>query len=264
MATEPVARACVSDLSVVAGTRTLLDSIGFETTLPARVAVMGANGAGKSMLLAALASVVEHRGEAELPEPVAAVLQDPESVFATSTVDEEIAFALACRGVDEATTRERVDGVVAAIGLGELRRRDPVTLSGGEQQRVQLAAAIVMRPRTLLLDEPTEFLDGASASAIEALLERLDPMPELVIRATHDPMCALSCDRLLVLEDGRAVAWGVPGHVLAGDPERLAAWGIATPEPLVIARALPPGRLGPPLPMRWAELEARLPVPGTR
>jgi energy-coupling factor transporter ATP-binding protein EcfA2 len=262
MASVAASVARVTDLAVLAADgRTLVGGVTFDVRLPARVAVMGANGAGKSVLLAALARVAEHRGAIDVPEPVAAILQDAESVFATASVEEEIAFAASCRGVAPATARSRVEVALATFGLDGHRRRDPATLSGGEQQRVQLAAAIATAPRTLLLDEPTEFLDAAQREDVEAHLERLNPAPLLTVLATHDAERALACDRLLVLRGGRAVAFGPPADVLSQNLSELDAWGIAVP-PLVIACVLAAaGVLAPPLPICWRELEARVPPP---
>lgn len=239
--------------------RALLDDVTFTIDLPARVAVMGANGAGKSVLLSALAGVVSGSGEIDLPTPRAAVLQDPEGVFATHSVFEEVAFALAALGVDERTERARVSAVLTSLGLDTLAERDPTTLSGGEQQRVHLAAALVTVPASLLLDEPREYLDEETGAALARTIASLRPAPALIAVATHDVAEALASDHVLLLGEGRVVASGPPDEVLRRpDLER---WGVAVPAPLVLSRALEArGLLSAPLPMRFDHLEGRVPA----
>jgi len=118
-----------------------------------------------------------------------------------------------------------------------------------------VAAALVVAPGTLILDEPGEYLDPFHAGEIRGILSRV--RAPLVIHATHESADALGADLLVVLESGTVAAVGPPAEVLRSAP--LAALGIETPPALAIARALAArGALEPPLPLALDELERRL------
>jgi predicted ABC-type transport system involved in lysophospholipase L1 biosynthesis ATPase subunit len=103
--------------------------------------------------------------------------------------------------------RPRAEQLLVRVGLGERLTHRPGMLSGGEQQRVAVARALVMRPAVLLADEPTGDLDEATAGALHALLRETHRDFGLTsIIATHNPRLAAACDRVLRLESGRLIA----------------------------------------------------------
>ena len=149
------------------------------------VLVTGPSGGGKSTLLRALNGLVPHftggkisghvlvaghdpikDGPARMSRIVGMVFQEPESQFAVDVVEDEIAFALENSGVPRAEMRARVEAALAQLNIAHLRSRAIHTLSGGEQQRVAIASALVMQPRVLVLDEPTSQLDDDSANDV--------------------------------------------------------------------------------------------------
>ena len=168
-----------------------------------QVLVLGSSGAGKSTLLQLVSGVIPHSVVAavdgsvtvggsdtrdssvvELSRAVGLLAQDPSSGVCLPTVAEEIALPLENRGVDPAAISGRIDAALAAAGVGSLRERRTAQLSGGEGQRVALAAALVAEPAVLLLDEPTSMLDAegvrAVRSAIAASVARYSPAVILV------------------------------------------------------------------------------------
>jgi lipoprotein-releasing system ATP-binding protein len=103
-----------------------------------------------------------------------------------------------------AEARPRADALLRRVGLGERLDHRPGMLSGGEQQRVAVARALVMRPAVLLADEPTGDLDEQSADALHALLREMHEAFGLTsVSATHNPRLAAACDRVLRLVSGR-------------------------------------------------------------
>jgi energy-coupling factor transporter ATP-binding protein EcfA2 len=155
--------------------------------------VVGDSGVGKSTLLRALNGLVPHFSGGTVSgylsvfgvEPyrtapqlmgqwVGFVFQDPESQSVMEQVEEEIAFGLQQQGVDAATIRLRVEEVLDLLGIAPLRQRSLHTLSGGERQRVAIASALAMRPRLLVLDEPTSQLDPLAADEVFQALMRLN------------------------------------------------------------------------------------------
>jgi energy-coupling factor transport system ATP-binding protein len=158
-----------------------------------RIALLGPSGSGKSSLLRALAGLVPHfhggtfsgrvvvagrdtreTRPAELAGDVATVFQDPEDQIVMAQVANEVAFGLENLGVPPADIWPRVDEALQLVGAGHLAERRTAELSGGELQRVALASALALRPRLLLLDEPTSQIDPAAAEAFFDVVEKLD------------------------------------------------------------------------------------------
>jgi energy-coupling factor transport system ATP-binding protein len=184
------------------------------------VALLGPSGSGKSTLLRALAGLVPHfhggrfagRVEvagldtrrtrpADLAGTVATVFQDPEDQVVMSRVANEVAFGLENVGTAPPAIWGRVDDALAAVGISGLRDRVVHELSGGELQRVCLAAALALRPRLLLLDEPTSQLDPDGADAFLARVEALDAA--VVLSEQRIGRALGVADRVLFVEGGR-------------------------------------------------------------
>lgn len=236
-------------------------------------AVVGANGAGKSTLCYAIAGFVPHfyHGEltgsvrvagidvpsaslARLAGEVGLVFANPfnQITGARFSVREEIAFGLENLGVPRGAMLARVDEVLTLAGLADTGDRSPYALSGGQQQRVAIASVIVMRPRVLVLDEPTSQLDPAGTREVFETLHRLAVSGgATVLLAEHKlEWIAVYADRVVVLDRGRIAADGPPGEVLA-DPDlarfSLAATRYTQAARLAVERGLVP--LDRPLPV---------------
>jgi energy-coupling factor transporter ATP-binding protein EcfA2 len=167
--------------------------------------VMGPSGSGKSTLLRILNGLVPHfsggdlsgmvsvnnldparLSPREMSQTVGFVFQDPEAQFVVDRVEDEIAFSLENAGLGKAEMESRVNDVMELLELTQLRSRRLETLSGGEIQRVAIAAALVLKPRILVLDEPTSQLDPHSAEEVlEALVELNKQLGLTVILAEH-------------------------------------------------------------------------------
>jgi energy-coupling factor transport system ATP-binding protein len=155
--------------------------------------VFGPSGGGKSTLLRCINGLVPHFSGGLLEGAISVngldpvklstqgmsrevgfVFQDPEAQFVVDRVEDEIAFALENLAMPPAEMRERVESVLQLLELSALRKRRLETLSGGEKQRVAIAAALVLRPRILVLDEPTSQLDPHAAEEVLLALRRLN------------------------------------------------------------------------------------------
>lgn len=203
------------------------------------VLVSGPSGAGKSTLLRCLNGLVPHftggriggritvaghnpvtEGPQVLSRVVGFVFQDPRGQFVLDRVEDEIAFGLENAAVPPAEMRVRVEEVLHLLDLAPLRDRTLDMLSGGEQQRVAIAAALVFRPRILVLDEPTSQLDPQSAEDVLQALVRLNQDLGLtIVLAEHRLERVLPyVDRLVYLpgpaENNGGVIDGPPRQVL--------------------------------------------------
>ena len=199
------------------GERLLLDIERLEIETGAAYVLTGVNGAGTSTLLRVLCGLerAEVRGlnflgqalplapyPRAMRDEIAYVHQHP-VMFSTSVAD-NIAYGLKARGLPRDEIRSRVDEAIAWAGIDHLRESPPQTLSGGEKQRVALARARVLRPRLLLLDEPTANLDGQAREAVIALIPTLMHSGSSVVMACHDrDLIGLPGVRRIKLRDGR-------------------------------------------------------------
>ncbi len=166
-------------------------SLAFESG--SFVLVIGESGSGKSTLLRCLNGLVPHftggvltgsvrvdglnpivAGPSMMARHVGMVFQDPESQFVLDRVEDEIAFALENAAVPRAEMQARVDETLRRMAIEPLRYRNISNLSGGEQQRVAIAAALALRPRILVLDEPTSQLDPQAADEVMEALSMLN------------------------------------------------------------------------------------------
>lgn len=180
----------------------------------------GLNGTGKSTLLRILAGLesaeaddVSFLGTATTLSPYPRLLRDTvvyvhqHPVMFSTSVAENIAYGLNARGLPREEVARRVDEAMQWAGVEHLRKSKPVTLSGGEKQRIALARAKVLCPKLLLLDEPTANLDGAAREQVIALIPSLTAAGSTVVMACHDrDLIALREVERLKLRDGRLQA----------------------------------------------------------
>jgi cobalt/nickel transport system ATP-binding protein len=214
-----------------------LDGIDLTIGAGEHVAIVGANGSGKSTLLkmldglvfctsGAITSAGHPLTEDALEEPlfrrefrsrVGFVFQDADVQLFCNTVFDELAFGPLQLGLEPDEVRGRVAEVAGALRIEKLLDRAPYTLSGGEKKRVAIASVLTMRPRVLLMDEPTNALDPRSQVWLLDVLDQWKRAGRTVVIATHDLSAAAeSCDRMIVLSEEHAiVADGTPEDVLA-------------------------------------------------
>jgi putative ABC transport system ATP-binding protein len=186
------------------------------------VAVVGPSGSGKSTMLSLAAAMdvpsagevrIDGRSLARLDElelarvragQMAVVFQS-DNLWPTLSARENVAISVTLSGSDR-DPHEAADETLAIFGLEGRAQNTPDRLSGGEQQRVAIAAAAARRPRIVLADEPTGELDADNESIVLETLGRLrDTFQSAVVLITHSPAVAAGCDRVVELADGRAV-----------------------------------------------------------
>lgn len=183
--------------------------------------VIGPNGAGKSTLLLMLAGLVPRftdgklSGDVSITGRVGMVFQEIEGQLFNPTVETEIAWGLENLGLIPNEISERVDWALDILDITGLRERSPGALSGGQQKRVALAAALAMQPDILLLDEPSGGLDPEGRAEILAALTQLKQRyPVTVIMAENDAdVVAEFADRIIVLHEGKLAREGLPREI---------------------------------------------------
>lgn len=221
------------------GRQPALANLNWEVAGGEFVLLAGPSGSGKSTLLRCLNGLVPHfsggtiageitvdglnpitAGPHILSRHVGFVSQSPESQAVLDVVEAEIAFGLENAAVPPPEMRVRVEEVLDLLDLAPLRNRTLATLSGGECQRVMIAAALALRPSILVLDEPTSQLDPQSAEDVLRALVRLnEDLGLTILLAEHRLERVLRyVDRLTYLENGRIVADGPAREVVAAVP----------------------------------------------
>jgi len=218
------ARGITKSYTVGSQRLTVLRELELAVDAGEMIAVVGASGVGKSTLLHVLGGLdAVDAGTIAINGTELNRLADGERVAFrnrhigfvfqfhhllpefTAVENAEMPMRIARLAVADA--RQRAGELLRRVGLGERLTHRPGMLSGGEQQRVAVARALIMRPTVLLADEPTGDLDEQTADALHALLREMHAAYGLTsIIATHNPRLAAACDRILRLEGGRLAA----------------------------------------------------------
>jgi energy-coupling factor transport system ATP-binding protein len=230
------------------GSGPALDEVSLAIDPGEFVLLCGRSGSGKTTLLRAACGLVPHfhggeidgeltvagmdvrsHGPAELARAVGMLAQEPETQVVSTTVRAEVELPLELRGVAPGPRARAVEEVGLALGIGDLLERSTDTLSGGELQRVGLAAALVTRPSLLLLDEPTSQLDPVAGDELISLLRRLnEEWGTAVLLGEHRlERCIPAADRVVAMREGRIAFDGEPVAFLDWALEQDAA--LATP-----------------------------------
>lgn len=210
-------------LSYASRGKSLLRGVDLDIRPNRKTVIMGANGAGKSLMLRLLHGLIAPTDGAVLwrgaPLDKAArraqamVFQRP--VMLRRSVLANLKFALAVRGVRGAEQADRTRNALARARLTDLAMRPARVLSGGEQQRLALARALVARPEVLFLDEPTASLDPAATMAVEDLIRDAHAEGVTVVLVTHDAGQARRLgDDIVFLHGGRIAEAGTAARVL--------------------------------------------------
>ena len=226
-----------------------VDDVSLEIRAGEAVGIIGATGSGKSTLVqhfnallrptrgrVYLDDVDVHAKEVDrrrVRQQIALLFQYPEHQLFEETVEADVAFGPRNLGLGDDEVRKRVDRALRQVGLDPARfgRRSPFTLSNGEMRRTAIAGLLAMRPRVLILDEPTAGLDPAGRREIlghVARLRREAGLTLVLISHSMDAVASL-CERVVVLDRGRLIADGTVRAVFADAP-KLVSLGLGVPQ----------------------------------
>jgi len=211
------------------GREPILKDLELEIEEGSFVAVLGHNGSGKSTLAKHMNAIllptggtvwidgIDTRNEDRLLDirrTVGMVFQNPDNQIVANVVEDDVAFGPENLGVPSAEIRMRVDEALRDVDMYEYRNHAPHLLSGGQKQRVAIAGIVAMRPRCIVLDEPTAMLDPAGRREVMDTIHRLNRENGItVLLITHHMDECVDADRLIVMSDGRIIADGTPRQV---------------------------------------------------
>ncbi|MGW7354623.1 energy-coupling factor ABC transporter ATP-binding protein [Streptomyces sp. NPDC054784] len=231
----------------------VLRDVDFAVPAGRSLALLGRNGSGKTTLLRLLSGglrcssgrlrlagdpvAYDRAGLTRLRGTVQLVVQDPDDQLFAASVEQDVSFGPMNQGLPEDEVRARVTDALTALGIAELRDRPTHLLSYGQRKRAALAGAVAMRPRALILDEPTAGLDPHGQERLLEVLDGLRDAGTTVVMATHDVDLALRwADDAAVLAPGGPRTG--PAAELLVDRELLAAAGLRTPWSAAVAATL--------------------------
>ncbi len=213
----------------------ILDGVDIQIEEGQFVAILGHNGSGKSTFAKHLNALLEpDEGELyingmltsdvekiyEIRQSCGMVFQNPDNQIIGTTVEEDIAFGPENLGLSTEDINERVDDSIEKVSLQRFRKKSPNRLSGGQKQRVAIASALAMKPKCIVLDEPTAMLDPKGRKEVmEALLYLNSSLKITIILITHHMSEAALADFLFVMNEGKIVMEGTPRTVFAQVPE---------------------------------------------
>ena len=229
------------------------------------VGLIGPSGAGKSTLASVITGAIPHhyRGRlfgstlvagldtceaslTDIAKVAGSVLQDIDAQMVASVVEDELLFGLENFGIDHREIEGRIASALDAVGIADLRHREIATLSGGQKQKVAIAAILAMAPRVIVMDEPTSALDPASARDVFEVLQRAKELTGMTVILIEQTVALLAeyCDRVVVIDQGRIALDGTPTDVFSHG-ETLRAIGVDTPRTVRISNSLAEAGLAP-------------------
>lgn len=229
------------------------------------VGLIGPSGAGKSTLASAITGAIPHhyRGRlfgstlvagldtceaslTDIAKVAGSVLQDIDAQMVASVVEDELLFGLENFGIDHREIEGRIASALDAVGIADLRHREIATLSGGQKQKVAIAAILAMTPRVIVMDEPTSALDPASARDVFEVLRRAKELTGMTVILIEQTVALLAeyCDRVVVIDQGRIALDGTPTDVFSHG-ETLRAIGVDTPRTVRISNSLAEAGVAP-------------------
>ena len=220
--------------------------------------IIGPSGAGKSTLAACLSGAIPHHfggtlyGAAhvagkdtcevtltDISRIVGSVLQDIDTQMVASVVEDELLFGMENFGVPHDTIEQRLSDALQTVGIADLRDREIATLSGGQKQKVAIAAIMALQPRVLVLDEPTAALDPASSLLVFDTLAKINREQNVTVVVIEQKVALLStfCNRVVVLDNGKIALEGTP-HEVFSHAEELQRIGVDSPRVARISNSL--------------------------
>lgn len=230
-----------------------LDGTTLEIAEGEFVVVLGHNGSGKSTLAKHLNGILipnegcvlvdgmdtrDEEKRLDIRRTVGMVFQNPDNQMVASIVEDDVAFAPENLGFPPEEIRARVDEALRLVDMYDYRRHAPHLLSGGQKQRVAIAGVIAMRPRCIVLDEPTAMLDPAGRREVMGTIKRLCRENGVtIVLITHHMNEAVGADRVIVMSDGQVVREGEPRAVFS-DVEALKSRGLTVPDTTELLYAL--------------------------
>ncbi len=237
----------------VIGTRRAIDEVNIDIEPGQFIAILGHNGSGKSTLAKQMNAILtptegtmwvdgkDTRVEAnvwDVRQTAGMVFQNPDNQIIGTVVEEDVGFGPENLGVPTEEIWKRVEESLSAVGMIEYRHHSPNKLSGGQKQRVAIAGVVAMRPKCIVLDEPTAMLDPNGRQEVLRTIEELRKREKVtVILITHYMEEVVGADRVIVMDKGHVVLEGTAREVFS-QIELLKEYRLDVPQVTLLAHEL--------------------------
>lgn len=245
----------------VEGIKRAVDGVEINIKKGDFVAILGHNGSGKSTL-AKMVNAILYPSEGalwvdgmdtskdenlwEIRQTAGMVFQNPDNQLVANIVEEDVAFGPENLGVETSQIWKRVETSLKSVGMWKYRHRSPNHLSGGQKQRVAIAGIMAMKPKCIILDEPTAMLDPNGRKEVIDTIKGLNQEEKVtVLLITHYMEEVVDADRVIVMDRGKVVMEGTPKEIFSQVP-KLQKLRLTVPQVTQLAYELK--RAGMPLP----------------
>lgn len=208
-----------------------IDGISMKIDKGDFIAILGANGSGKSTLAKHINAILyptegsvwvngmntsEEKNLWEVRQSAGMVFQNPDNQIIATVVEEDVGFGPENLGVPTKEIWERVEKSLESVGMLEFRNMSPNKLSGGQKQRIAIAGIMAMRPKCIVLDEPTAMLDPSGRKEVLSTIMSLNKVEEVtVLLITHHMDEAIHADKVIVMDQGHIVIQGTPRDIFS-------------------------------------------------
>lgn len=195
------------------------------------IVIMGHNGSGKSTFAKLTNSILlptegdllilglntkDEKNLWEIRESAGIIFQNPDNQIVATIVEEDVAFGPENLGLESSEIKKRVNSVLEVVGMSEYRKRPPHMLSGGQKQRIAIAGVLAMKPKCIILDEPTAMLDPSGRKEVMKIVKKLNKEEKMtVVYITHFMNEAIEADRVVVIDNGKIALEGTPREVFS-------------------------------------------------
>lgn len=243
----------LDDEGKVESTSRAVDHVDLDVQEGDFVAILGHNGSGKSTLAKHINAILlptegtlivdgnDTKDESkiwDIRQTAGMVFQNPDNQIIGTIVDEDVGFGPENMGVPTPEIWERVEKSLRAVGMWEYRSHSPNKLSGGQKQRVAIAGVVAMRPKCIILDEPTAMLDPNGRKEVIRTIHGLNKSEHVtVVLITHYMEEVIGADKVIVMDQGKIVMQGTPREVFS-HVEELKRYRLDVPQATLVAHEL--------------------------
>jgi energy-coupling factor transport system ATP-binding protein len=230
-----------------------VDNVSFKVKAGEFLVILGRNGSGKSTLAKHINSLLlpgggkiyvdgmntlDLKNTWNIRNTAGMVFQNPDNQLVATIVEEDVAFGPENLGVEPLEIRARVDEALKIVDMYDYRKHAPHLLSGGQKQRIAIAGIIAMRPKCIVLDEPTAMLDPSGRKEVISTIKRLNKEYGItIILITHFMEEAVEADRIIVMDKGKLLMDGNPRNIFS-KVEELKTIGLDVPQVTELAYKL--------------------------
>ncbi|MGL6201742.1 MAG: energy-coupling factor transporter ATPase [Lachnospiraceae bacterium] len=233
------------DEGKIIGTQRAINEVDIDIEKGQFIAILGHNGSGKSTLAKHMNAILvptegtmwvdgkdtkEPANLWDVRQTAGMVFQNPDNQIIGTVVEEDVGFGPENLGVPTDEIWQRVEDSLKAVGMLEYREHSPNKLSGGQKQRVAIAGVVAMRPKCIVLDEPTAMLDPNGRKEVLAAVEDLRKREQVtVILITHYMEEVIAADKIFVMDQGNVVMEGTPKEIFS-QVDKLKSYRLDVPQ----------------------------------